>query len=281
MKSRGGPLLAPIHLLFALFSLTLVAGVPFSTLDDKVILIQTNQLGGVASAKDPLWAEGPFGCDTVVQRKCSSLASQATGCGASPMPSSDTFNRTLRYYTCASPPAPASGSSSGGGGGGGSGGSGGADALLRESWRGGVGRRPAAPAPSGQRQPRRASGVWDLPPELPLGGQQGLAPAQPQQLPDAAPQCADSAAAPLVCLETAPQVPPVGRAPVRVELGRRLASSAPAGSRCTCFLRHNTQAGGSGLAGGAPGLEASAPYSAAHPQADWDALYGHARQAPR
>ena len=281
MKSRGAPRAWALLLLLALLLAAAprpAGGLPLTTTDDRVALLRAAALG--VSVKDAAWAEGPFTCAVLVQRKCASLAAppRVVGACGAPTPAApvDALNRTLHYFTCAAAPAaaaaaaaaPSAGSAAAGGG--------------ASAWRGApVGRRPAAAPLGGARAPaRRASGVWDQPHQQ---QQQPLRAAwQQEPLPAAAPPplCADTAAAPLVCLETVPQVPPMGRAPVRVDLGRRLASSSQAGSRCTCFLRHGTQAGGLGLGSDAPGLEAS-PYLDAFPAADLDALYGHAQQAPR
>ena len=228
--------------------------------EDKVLLLQSSAAGlPILSPKDPPFAEGPFSCDTLVARKCEGLGAStaAASCGATPFTAlADSYNRTLLFYTCSAalPPlrpalAAASSSSSLGGGG------------------GAVGRRPPSQRQQQQQQQLSRGSVWEQQQQ-----QQQQLPPDPLLGP-AAPPCTDSASAPLVCLQTVPSTPPTGRAPVRVQLAKRLSSSSQAGSRCTCYLRHGTVAGGAGLSSQAPGLAPGA-FTDSVPVEEFDALYG-------
>jgi len=251
---------------------------------------------GVGSA-EPAWGEGPFTCDVVVQRKCSSLGPKyrVETCGAPASPPTlyaDGHNRTIRFYTCTGAPRQETlqpwGMATGAWGGAseagwyGRGGEGyreedaewleteAAAAAERLASRGsvlnslwekggaaGVMRRvEGGGKSSSSSQPRPRRGVWDEAPIhfLPhknLPGGPGFGPEQ-QQAPLPAPSgCTDSSAAPkgaLVCLESTPLIPPTGRAPVHVVLAGKgtPASSSAAGSRCTCFLRHDIDSYGGG-----------------------------------
>ena len=106
MKSRGLAATLHVALLWAC-----CGGLPLTTTDDRVVLLRSAALD--LTARDAAWAEGPFSCAVLVQRKCSALAAppRVVGTCGAPTPAAplDALNRTLHYFTCAAaaaaPPA--------------------------------------------------------------------------------------------------------------------------------------------------------------------------------